>query len=262
MKATINIEKITPQQAIIMLDNKIEQQRPVRKSWVDSLSNEMSLGAFKLSCDAIVLVKNRLANGQHRLGAVVQSGLSQEFLIMRTDDEELYKVIDSGVKRRVSDVFSGITYAVQVSAAANMIVKYNKKYLTPLGSTRDTIARSEIIEFVKENSEELVNIAAFCKSQGMNHPILTTTLSSALIFIAGKSNRQTAEEFITKIYSGANPGTAAHIMRERLIQNSLAKSKLPTSYIFGLLIKAFKSHLNGTAPGVLRIGESEEFPRI
>jgi hypothetical protein len=102
MKAQVDIVQITPKKAAEYLENLLDGQRSVRQQRVKSLTDDMRNGRFRLTCDAIVLVNGKLANGQHRMWAVVESDTPQPFILMRTDDEELYKVIDCGATRSVA----------------------------------------------------------------------------------------------------------------------------------------------------------------
>src|ERR1017187_1807933 len=104
MNAKLTIEKVTPKRATELLSNLFEGQRNQRDGYIDSLALEMKEGRWRLSCDAILLVKGRLANGQHRLCAVIKSNVSCPFIVMETNDDELYKVIDAGQKRTIGDV--------------------------------------------------------------------------------------------------------------------------------------------------------------
>ena len=82
MNAKLSIEKITPQRAAILLENLLEDQRNQRSNYIENLASDMKMGLWRLSCDAILLVKGRLANGQHRMMAVVKSNTPQPFVIM------------------------------------------------------------------------------------------------------------------------------------------------------------------------------------
>ena len=101
MKA--HVELITPEKAEIYLKQNT-QNRKLRKSWVESLSQAMIKGQYSLTHQGIAFdVNGVLIDGQHRLSAIVKSGVAQYVLVVTGVPVDAYKNVDTGVKRTHSD---------------------------------------------------------------------------------------------------------------------------------------------------------------
>jgi len=80
------------------------ENRPINKGQVKLLSMQMRAGKFTLTTDAIGISRTgRLVNGQHRLAAVVDSGVPCLMLVAEGLDDESYEYIDRGTPRKIAD---------------------------------------------------------------------------------------------------------------------------------------------------------------
>lgn len=269
--ATAEIMKITPELATEWLADRWGEQRSIRLAHVNRLASDMEAGRFKTSPDAILRIKNKLANGQHRLTAVVQSGKAQTFLVLQSNDEELYKVIDAGLRRTVSDGLIGIQYSKSIPSIARWVQAYETRTLQPSNRTGGEALKKrinaptqcELIDYCLGNQEILSEAARFTNPLYEQTRLLPLSMGGAIYVINASRNGhlEKAKSFLKQVYlEGGN--TAAGDLRNRLIANRGVKSKLPPGYIFGITIKAFKSYYNGTRPGVLKWAKDEEFPVI
>jgi len=94
---------ITPELANYFLA-KNTSNRPVKKSIVDLYANVMRQGNWKLSHQGIAISSDDvLIDGQHRLLAIVKSGVSVEMLVSTGMDRNMFSVIDNHAKRSDSD---------------------------------------------------------------------------------------------------------------------------------------------------------------
>lgn len=98
------IMTITPAAAKAFLENNTDNRKK-RGWWVLSLANMIKRGEWILTHQGIAFTKSgKLIDGQHRLEAIVESGIALEILVVTDVDDEAFKVIDSGVKRTLSDL--------------------------------------------------------------------------------------------------------------------------------------------------------------
>lgn len=267
MKAKISVElqKITPEVAAEWLEERWEDQRRVRKQHVAKLAADMNAGRFKVSPDAILRVRGKVANGQHRLLAVVQSGKPQQFLVLESNDEELYKVIDSGLRRTAADGLMGMPLAQNLPPIARWVKGYedgNFYATSKSGTDHACVTQSEVIDYCISNQDALVEAASFVRALYEQTRLLPISIGGALYVIAAMNNKKgKAIEFLNAVYveGGAN---AAGDLRNRLIINKGGKSKMPHGYTFAITLKAFRSFCNGTRPGVLKWANDEAIPMI
>jgi len=282
MRKEITIESIGPTKAKQLLETNIEGQRNIVKAYVEKLAAQMAAGKWLLSNDAIVIQNGRLINGQHRLTAVILSGVRQIFLVLRlSDDSDLYAVLDSGKSRTVADVLKReeIGYCSRMAALTKLLLEYNKGLLTPLGmkfqkmptaaeKNYDAIlTRPEIVGYARKNAPELHSIIQTVSKLTDGRNFINRTIAGTFMEIARQKRDDGLLERAWKyleavILGGEVRSGAAYILRERLIKNATSKAKLPRSYILALFIKGFNFFCRGEEPVQLAIREGEPFPRL
>jgi hypothetical protein len=273
MNATIAIETVTPTQAAKWLENRFEGQRHVRQPHVQRLASMIQKGDWRLTSDALTLIKGKLGNGQHRCEAIVLAGVPCEALVLRTTDEKLFDVLDSGITRSVSDVLAqhGTSFSSTISTAARTVIAYNRGLITsmkiggprnrPNSPIQDTITRQDVIEYCDINQEKLIAHARLAHKLYAEAGILTPSMAVAFLQIASPKGVQKAQDFIRTVFTGDSKN-AAFDVREYLIRNKLGKRKFQSAYIFGLLIKAFRAYLKDERPQRYKIQTNEDFPTI
>ena len=86
---TVEVEEITPDKASEYLSNNAHH-RKVKQKKVDSYVKDLQEGTWRLNGKTITFDANgRLLGGQHRLHAVVQSGMPLTTLVVRGLDPEI-----------------------------------------------------------------------------------------------------------------------------------------------------------------------------
>ena len=273
--ATVEIMKIDPEMAESMLANRWHEQRNVRIAHVARLVSDMESGRFGISPDAITLIKGKLANGQHRLEAVVRSGKPQTFLVMESNDEELYKIVDSGLKRTVADGLIGVSYAKEISSIARWVMAYEEDTLFPSarasseaaskpsgGKHRTFISQAAVIDYCIDNQESLTSAASFTVSLWSLSRVLPVSLGGALYVLGCKHGKKDLiEKFLHDLYVGGCDN-CANDLRNRLNMRKTSKAKVSMGYVFGLCVKAFNAFCRGSRPSKFQWSSREGFPEI
>ena len=264
--ATVSVETISPTDAEKLLATQHEQQRVIRETWVNQLAQEIIMGNWKLSSDCLCIADGYLANGQHRLSAVIKANRACDFIVMRTDDKSIFGVIDCGIKRTTGDVLKehGMSNTSDLSTISKIILDYKMKVMTRLGSNQSNRAtRAQIVDFARNNSDKIMDVHGFVSPLYREARILTRTAAAAFLFLAEEKpeNKAVARLFVKSLYNGDSSISAASMLHKRLLNAKLGTS-LHGSYVFALLIKAYTSALNGTIPGVLRVADGEAFPQM
>jgi hypothetical protein len=269
---TVSIEMIKPNEAQQLLETRSEQERHVRATAVARYTTEILSGRWRISADAIVIVRGALMNGQHRLMAVKRANKACEFLVFRTDDERIYEILDCGVKRTVSDVLSAkdIKYASVVAGASRLAIAYDRDLISfGGGKGQGVITRGEIAEYAQKNADRLSGIAAAIQPFYFKHPIISITTAVFLWEIGQRKNAKKTEEFITSFFTGENLtyNNAAYVLREKFITSRVMRGDvvavdLSVNRKIAFAVKALRAHLNGESVTVLKIGDKEKFPRL
>ena len=104
---TAKWETITPQIAQSLLDSSPGNRR-LRTRHVNYLATQLSSGQWEPdSCEGIGIdVNGRLREGHHRMQAVVDSGVTAEFLVCRGLREKFVLAINRALSRTISDLIS------------------------------------------------------------------------------------------------------------------------------------------------------------
>ena len=102
--------RVTPKMASEWL-KKNKENRHVRPYYVNMLSDSMMRGEWTLSHQPIAIsTKGSLLDGQHRLMALVKSGMTLDMSVATDVDEKTYDTMDIGIKRSMSDIFGEDPY--------------------------------------------------------------------------------------------------------------------------------------------------------
>lgn len=265
--ATVQLLKITPELASEWLAQKFDGQRNVRQPHVARIASDMEAGRFHVSPDAILRVNGKLANGQHRLTALIQTGKPQTFLVMECDNEELYKVIDSGVRRTASDALRGHPNAEKLPAIARWIMMYDERCLSPSRDAASTkrISQAAVVDYCLDNQDVLCAAVEFVRPLYSQTGVLNLSIGSAIHVIGSRasllSGPRGTEAFLESVYvSGGN--NIAGDLKNRLTLNRGSKAKLAAGYVFGLTLKAHHAFVNNKRPGVLKWTSGDVIPEL
>jgi len=149
MNVKTTTEKITPalaQQYLATVDTS--KQRPLKQSKIDDYAIAMIHGHWVLTHQGIAFDDaGNLCDGQHRLQAVVKSGVTIETQVTRNlaqkqNDLFTFDAIDQGVKRHIGEqlhVRYGVENANQAAAAIKKIVQLCT-FSNPVMTVASTVA--------------------------------------------------------------------------------------------------------------------------
>jgi hypothetical protein len=102
----LSVETITAKQAEKYLQFNTNN-RPLRKSLVSQYAKDMSSGNWRLTHQGVAFnCDGTLLDGQHRLAAIVQSGVTVQMLVARGVDSRNQLVMDDHAKRSAGDALS------------------------------------------------------------------------------------------------------------------------------------------------------------
>lgn len=102
---SLTFETITPALAESMLKNLGRMEnRAIRPGRLEMYASDMSAGQWQQSGVPIIFdAEGGLIDGQHRLAAVVRSGITQVFAVSRGVPRENVTTLDAGARRRLAD---------------------------------------------------------------------------------------------------------------------------------------------------------------
>lgn len=158
MKIDAKVMDITPQQAAIWLQGNIGN-RPVCKSQVDAMATDMINGEWALNGETIKIAFDAeynpiLLDGQHRLNAVVQSGVTIKSLVVFSVDDARF--IDNGRARSFKDsIILGDNNLDEAWKRCNLIVAI-ARFAIKNKSSYKKVTNAQVAQYMKENADALM----------------------------------------------------------------------------------------------------------
>ncbi len=100
-------ERIDPDTAKTWLDEHNQRNRPVSKAHVRLLAADLAAGRWRTTHQGIAFDRDgQLVDGQHRLWAIVESGVSAVLQVTRGVDPMAFEVIDQHRKRTAGQILA------------------------------------------------------------------------------------------------------------------------------------------------------------
>lgn len=212
---------VTPQLAEKWLKNN-EGNRPCRPMHVGNLAGALRRGEYIENGDPIMFAPDdTLLNGQHRLMAIVQSGVSVWMLIARNVPPETMQVIDTGKARSGADALKvhGVGGPVhQVAAVARMHMTFEATG-DPRGQGVQ-FTNVQVVAFV-DNNPYAVESAKFATQRANRTPLFPRGYIGWLHFAIGEGKQHEAIDFFHGIITGEDLGKTdpRRFVREWIIRN-------------------------------------------
>jgi hypothetical protein len=247
-------QRITPDMARVMLGSN-KNNRKLRKHRVRQYAEEMLRGQWQVTGEAIKFAKDgSLLDGQHRLHAIVESGVTVEMLVVGDLDLSTFKVLDSGMTRRPVDVLRalGVTNGTQKAAAVRAYIAADAGIdVTNTHHLASLVTRTDVANFVIDN-DELVNDAMRAATAAYNTCRGSRPSWGALYMLISKKHGQAeAEMFFRSIVdgSGLSDGDPRLTLRNWSVRHgSRTKSEHLASYV-----RAWNAYKDGEKMHILRL---------
>ena len=251
----VKLTTITPELAGEMMKKNIGN-RPLNIKHVDKLVKEMKSGRWKINGDTICLNGNRIIDGQHRLSAIIQSGITIRTLVVEGLSSDVFDTKDVGKKRSAGDTLgvAGEQNACRLAAALIMIDKYYSQRVEKTVMYSNT----EIEELLTKYPKSRDSIQMYKSGPGLMFP----SVLDACHYIFSQKDPWMADEFVDKVVRGISliEGSPWYVLRERLVNNSMSKAKLSKAYMMALCIKAWNYARSHKKVRFLKYENSEDFP--
>lgn len=100
----MKIVSVSPEWAEQVLEKQNTGNRQMRRWWSEAMAASMRRGEWITTHQGIAFTKDgRLLDGQHRLQAVVLSGITVSMVVFKNVPDEAFSALDIGVKRSIAD---------------------------------------------------------------------------------------------------------------------------------------------------------------
>jgi hypothetical protein len=262
-----NIYTITPEVAGKWLGYN-SHNRKIRPSRVDGIAQDIRAGAWVLDGNPIRFgVRNGsvfLADGQHRMKAIQAAGVSVPSVVITGLSAAAQDVIDTGAKRTFSDrlTLSGIPNSRHTASMLRKIWQYQTGVLTS-GKAQPT--HTQLWQILQANPDVQLDVRrGMTVNANIRGPIGVYAMASYMFRNISDTD---ATYFFDHLRSGGELPAGHPILqlRQRMMNNALAKTKLSDVEIAAITVKAWNAFRNGQDKGaVLRWtsqgAKAQEFP--
>lgn len=271
-------ETITPAIAAKLLESNTHN-RVLSQARIEAMESELRAGnwngengeTIKIGSDGVII------DGQHRLWAIFNSGITVKCLVVRNLSPDAFKTVDIGKQRTTGDIIgiAGVSNANNISAATSMVFAYRKKKLTVDShgsSSAKYFRRSDLIEFSIAHKDDLLASYHAAWSGGttkLTGPGPIIGLHYLFVQSSKLENRKAmADAFYKQLGEGLFDDKFTperhpiRVLREKLLANRASISRMPTGMVVALMIKAWNSYALGKSVSALRMISGEQYPVI
>ena len=210
----------------------------------------MRRGEWQLTGDTVKLDADGLVrDGQHRLEAVVESGVDIQTLVVRNVAEAAFVVMDVGKVRSVADVLGmhGFKYVNGIAGAVRNLIYFEAtgRLVATTVEQRALVTTVTALDYTQRHPEvqEVMRVADAVRlvlSGGIG-------LWAALLVLFGRVDKQLADDFAYKLLNGEElrRGDPILVLRNHLLANTrpFAIGSTYDKEILGAsIIKAWNAH--------------------
>lgn len=236
------ISLITPTYAQYLLDKNISN-RPISKTTVRRYASEMRENRWITNGDTIKISKSgHLIDGQHRLIAILSTGMSIEMGICNNVPDNAFVTYDKGKRRGHADDLSIAGFSNKNHAAAINRIYYSwcicgdkNKFYTNYG--RQNVTDQILLDHAQQQKTMLEE--ALIIGQKLKKTI-SVTLTGAAYSILQEIDKSEAEVFFEIINDGIfrDKNDPLKMLRDRLIKSKTSSFKEQT-HILALIFKSW-----------------------
>lgn len=256
---------ITPRYAQQLLARN-DGNRKIRLTTVNKYAAMMLAGRWVENGDVIRVGKTgRLLDGQHRLHAVIESGVSIRCGLVLDVDETTFSTIDTGATRSTQEIVR-MTGRINVAASAAVA---SLLWRMIQGASGGTPLPAAYVCTILDRWPEIEDAAHRAMSATTAYRLATpATIGAALLYlntIAGKPAM--AERFITGLNTGEGltKGDPVFSLRQRLINMRAGAARHSTRNLWGAVVRVIDAMEAGESLSAVQIvneGNSVAVPKL
>jgi hypothetical protein len=260
----LSLETIGPDKAAEYL-GKNHGNRPLRDRLIKRYAKVMQADNWMLSPDCIAFAEDgRLLNGQHRLNALIRSETTQKFAVMRGLKAEVFKVMDAGQMRTVSDTLAveGYKYHSRMAALVRLCLSHEESAL----KQRPHFENAECLAYARKHDDSLITaIDQTTQYEDDLKGLLRPRHLYLAYWLYVQRDADKTEEAIKRLATTVgitSEKSPIKLLRDRLLKEAMGPDKLNPVPERALLIRAMNHFFEGRELTVLRWspGQGQNFP--
>lgn len=246
--------RMTPTRAEKIYTECNTNNRPFSQAEAEKLKHEILAGRWRYNGEAVKISKtNKLMDGQHRLWAIWQSGVTCDILLVVGLDDEVFSTMDQGRKRSGGDVLAirGVKRHSLVANAAAMLYRILQD--KPVGAGVAIPAYG--IEKIWERHPTLVQAVEVCVPiyQRGGDPVITLPYLAAFRYLLDPIMAETekAASLVEGLVIGAElkEDDPMFRFRQRVLDTRKRSAHMTGGAKLALLSKTVGMHITGERVG-------------
>ena len=234
---------------------------------INTLAQAMTEGRWHFTGDTIKFSRGmRLLDGQHRLMAVIASGVAIDVLVAYGLPDETFAYIDIGKKRTTGDIFhiEGIPNSALMAAAVKFVVGYENGWFSKasIGNLSELIDNAGLVDAYRarldiQQSAGIGHLFAKCK-------LAPPAIMTGVHYLCAQKSRAKADEFFTSVATGEElkAKSPAFQLRKRLMTNVVEHERLGRKTMAAFAIKGWNAFRSGQEIRIFKFAADESFPRV
>lgn len=240
-------EMITPERAKALL-RRNPSNRGVTTLKVKKIAKDISGGRWRLNGETIIVASDgHLNDGQHRLIAVVNSGIAITSNIAWGADRQSRFTVDAGSR----DADDYLTMAGHFSGSLmGAAARLDLAYLS--GAYWDNsvvLTATEIAGHAERIAEEISSAIKFCRRGSAKDIGTQGAIIFAFMLVRRKVGAQRAESFFDSFLDGAGPAwwvdSPAYTLRKRFLGDKSMRTRVMPCQKIELILRAWNFHVQG-----------------
>ncbi len=251
-----NAVLVTPKMAKTLLGGNLKN-RPKNSRNFKRLCSQLRAGKWKVNGATISLSRDwLLIDGQHRLFAIVETGIPALCIIGYGFDPDVFATLDQGAKRTNADNLSIAGFANTRLLASAIGVYQAVKSGNAVNHTARSLEPEECVHFAQEtpNLQIAVKLARDYHRQGAR--FVSDALIGGLMARGMEIDRRATKRFFDYLLNdnckGVRPITIQKL-RTRLMGDYMDKSrKSNTTFVAAVIIKAWNAYRQGKTVRVVK----------
>ena len=161
---------VTPEIAEHWLKHN-DGNRKLRPAMVKALAKAMREGRFVINGDtAKISRKGKMMDAQHRMAAIVETGIPQWILFVYNIDEDAMGTIDQGANRTVADILAirgvDVVNVNVIAGAARLLTETTDE-------TTGGLQRGELADYIEDHLSEMVELGRWAAKVSVSSPMAT-----------------------------------------------------------------------------------------
>lgn len=239
---TTAIVNVTPDQAMQWLVDHNSHNRNLREVRVDAYARDMAAGNWQFNGDPIRFASDgTLLDGQHRLSAVVRSGVTVSFLVIWGLPNATQETMDIGAHRKMSDALTlrGESNSGFLAAIARRVLMYDNGSRVKSGNIAPTHA--EMVTYIDSHPEIRRSVEVAGRARGAGLPVAPSVIGAAYE-ICSRLSKDDAETFyVSQLIDALNlqAKDPARVLLRRLQQEAASGRQMAPDDAFRYALMAW-----------------------